>query len=182
MLKNNGCAEFPPLNMLDHWLGTATFRGIIMSKKCRKCKELKDFGCFYKSKGGDYDLYSYCKDCTRLMAKKYYLINKDKINKRTALYIKSEAGISTINLHRQSERFKSSRAAIRGRYKKKNPLKTQARSAVQHAITAGRLIRLPCEVKGCKTVAEAHHDDYSKLLEVKWLCKLHHTELHKNYL
>lgn len=46
-------------------------------------------------------------------------------------------------------------------------------------IRSGRLIKQPCEVCGSKIV-EAHHDDYEKPLDVRWLCKKHHAEHHKN--
>lgn len=39
------------------------------------------------------------------------------------------------------------------------------------------LVRKPCEVCGEK--AEAHHDDYAKPLDVRWLCFKHHREWHK---
>lgn len=47
------------------------------------------------------------------------------------------------------------------------------------AVQSGELIKLPCEVCGCKK-SEAHHCDYNKPLDVRWLCKKHHTEWHKN--
>ena len=37
-----------------------------------------------------------------------------------------------------------------------------------------------CEVCGTKP-ADAHHDDYSKHLEVRWLCEPHHAEAHRRY-
>jgi hypothetical protein len=38
---------------------------------------------------------------------------------------------------------------------------------------------MPCEV--CKeTNVDAHHDDYNKPLDVRWLCKKHHREHHKS--
>jgi len=52
-----------------------------------------------------------------------------------------------------------------------------ARWQTNKALKYGRLIRRPCEMCGDKVV-EAHHDDYSKPLDVRWLCKGHHVEHH----
>lgn len=55
-------------------------------------------------------------------------------------------------------------------------LKRSARKKVDTEIRAGRLIKLPCEVDGCtETKVEAHHNDYSKPLDVTWLCIFHHV-------
>ena len=42
----------------------------------------------------------------------------------------------------------------------------------------GVLVPKPCEVCGDEKV-EKHHDDYSKPLQVRWLCKQHHREAEK---
>lgn len=47
-------------------------------------------------------------------------------------------------------------------------------------ISEGILIKLPCEVCGAVEKVEAHHDDYMKPLDVRWLCRTHHREHHKN--
>lgn len=59
-------------------------------------------------------------------------------------------------------------------------LKEYVRGITNTYIKNGWLIRQPCEI--CKTDinVEAHHDDYSKPIDVRWLCKLHHAEHHKN--
>lgn len=36
----------------------------------------------------------------------------------------------------------------------------------------------PCVVEGCLNKAQKHHEDYSKPLEVMWLCRKHHLERH----
>ncbi len=36
----------------------------------------------------------------------------------------------------------------------------------------------PCEVCGSTVRVVAHHDDYSKPLEIRWLCRSHHGLLH----
>jgi hypothetical protein len=56
-------------------------------------------------------------------------------------------------------------------------LKVSARSAVKLAIEQGRLVRDACEV--CGEEAQAHHDDYGKPLDVRWLCRRHHGEIHR---
>mgnify|MGYP001611599223 CR=1 FL=1 len=52
------------------------------------------------------------------------------------------------------------------------------RIAVAKAIQDGVLVREPCEVCGNPKV-DGHHDDYSKPLDVRWLCRSHHR-LHHN--
>lgn len=64
------------------------------------------------------------------------------------------------------------------KYKLRYPEKHCAHNAVHRALKAGKLKRQSCEVCGCSDV-EGHHDDYSKPLEVRWLCKKHHAEVHR---
>lgn len=58
------------------------------------------------------------------------------------------------------------------------PEKLRARRKVHKAIRSGKLERQPCEVCGITEDIHAHHDDYSKPLEVRWLCRKHHREVH----
>jgi len=57
--------------------------------------------------------------------------------------------------------------------------KHRARKAAANAVRDGRLTRQPCEVCGRTETVEAHHDDYTKPLDVRWLCRPHHRELHR---
>lgn len=59
-----------------------------------------------------------------------------------------------------------------------NKEKIDCRRRTRTAISNGTVVKLPCEVCGA-TKVEAHHDDYNKPLDVKWLCRKHHVELHK---
>ena len=58
-----------------------------------------------------------------------------------------------------------------------SPEKCFANYAVSNAIRDKRLIKQPCAVCGSLKV-EAHHTDYSRPLDVVWLCREHHLELH----
>lgn len=55
-------------------------------------------------------------------------------------------------------------------------IKDRARSYAGVYKRRGKLVERPCQVCGAK--AEMHHHDYSKPLEVEWLCRLHHLALH----
>lgn len=73
------------------------------------------------------------------------------------------------------------RAKLEREYSKKPNVrvKQMARRVTRNAIRRGELNRLPCEV--CNTLpTDAHHDDYEKPLDVRWLCRKHHSEHHKN--
>ena len=56
--------------------------------------------------------------------------------------------------------------------------KIVARLKFRAAIRSGKIKRQPCEVCGTEP-AEGHHLDYSKPLDVVFLCPLHHRELHQ---
>lgn len=73
-------------------------------------------------------------------------------------------------------------AAIAAAYKRwgeRYPERIKAHRAVSYAVRTGRLARGPCELagQGCKGRIEAHHDDYSRPLEVRWACRRHHEQL-----
>jgi len=53
----------------------------------------------------------------------------------------------------------------------------RARAIVAQAIKDG-LKRGPCESCGSTSFIEAHHDNYNKPLEIRWLCRSHHAKLH----
>jgi len=63
---------------------------------------------------------------------------------------------------------------------------SEARSLSYAAIRNGVLVRQSCEVCGAfgvingRNIVHAHHDDYNRPLNVRWLCGEHHYEWHKN--
>ncbi len=56
-----------------------------------------------------------------------------------------------------------------------NAKKNRARVKVARALKDGTLEKEPCYECGSEIV-QAHHDDYSKPLDVRWLCPNHHPK------
>ena len=66
-------------------------------------------------------------------------------------------------------------------------LRQWCRSTANHAIRDGVLTRKPCQawvfgkLGPCGKWAEAHHEDYTQPLKVRWLCFTHHRHQHKDF-
>lgn len=65
------------------------------------------------------------------------------------------------------------------KWAKHNKEKISAHGAVAYAIMIGSIKRQSCF---CGKYAHAHHEDYSKKLEVVWLCPIHHKARHMELL
>jgi len=83
-----------------------------------------------------------------------------------------------VRAYRQTKKGKAERKKAREKYSKTYPEKRKARSISYRELASGRLEAQPCEVCGIYP-AEMHHDDYSKPLDIRWLCKKHHEEFHR---
>lgn len=70
---------------------------------------------------------------------------------------------------------------VRG-YKEKwaarNQYKRKAQTTLGNAVRDGKVQRQACERCGSLR-SQGHHEDYSKPLEVMWLCPKHHGERHR---
>lgn len=103
---------------------------------------------------------------------------------RTYRYRDTEAGrlnsLETVKRYQASE--KGREVDVRQRLRNKD--KNAARTAVQNAMTAGILTK-PNVCSKCNDLVEshllhAHHEDYSKPLDVRWLCITCHQVCHTN--
>lgn len=63
------------------------------------------------------------------------------------------------------------------KYNKKSQKEIAARRVVNNRIRDGHIEKESCIICG-HTEAEAHHADYSKPLEIQWLCRKHHAAWH----
>lgn len=71
-----------------------------------------------------------------------------------------------------------------GKTRQYDPAKRRARTALRIAMLGGKIVQ-PAACSGCNEAGkklEAHHTDYAKPLDVKWLCRSCHTQLHRTNL
>jgi hypothetical protein len=133
-------------------------------KYCRGCKETRPVSFFHPRKDRPCGYYASCRLC---------------VNKRGALYKRK-------NFERIKQKFKpkkrpaSKRMEDFQKMKEKFPEKIMARTICRNAVALGKLKRLSCEECG-EGKSQAHHEDYSKPLDVKWLCRKHHAIIHRKY-
>lgn len=79
--------------------------------------------------------------------------------------------------YRKTKKGKESIQRSRIKSEKKFPQKVRARWILREALKKGLVEKSSCFCGATKV--DAHHDDYSKPLEVVWYCRLHHLKLHK---
>ena len=133
-------------------------------KTCSKCKiDLQDseFGTDKRNSSG---LQSQCRMCQHIC----YLLNRITVMTRAIRWRKDNP-----------QRSKNIQKKSRKKSDHEHPEKIKARNAVNNALRDGRLVKMSCGVFDCFLEAEAHHEDYSKPLDVQWLCTKHHKQLHR---
>ena len=65
-------------------------------------------------------------------------------------------------------------------YRQKNPLKVKAHKVIELALLRGEIERPEtCEDCSEEQRLHGHHDDYSKPLDVRWLCQPCHQRFHR---
>lgn len=167
-------------------------------KNCKHHGDLTiDECCVYKcwqyTKIGRKDYIGYrCKACYKSSKDKWLSNNKEKAREsRKRNYQKNKAKHHARVIKWQKEN-PDKHKIIRERFKKKNPTaqtiacrkwraknpeKYKAHMKVFNAIQKGVLMREPCSVCG-EGKAHAHHEDYTKPLDVIWLCLECHRRTH----
>jgi hypothetical protein len=137
------------------------------TKTCFKCGLALARSEFYKHPHMADGLLGKCKECTRKDAQRHRIENLDKL--------------------REYDRARSTLPHRKAAYAAKNKAKrikeghsyNKSHTAVSRAVASGTLI-VPdhCAVCLVQCKPQAHHDDYSKPLDVMWLCPVCHAARH----
>lgn len=149
---------------------------------CRVCSGEKPAGEFYPRQLRKCGQVGECMECTKARVRdnrarrvEYYrqydadrFQNDPRVKARHARYKKTDGG-------------KASYRRARQKWLDHNPDKRAAHVLVGNALRSGKIEKASeCECCGAKDVRlEGHHEDYSKPLDVVWLCRSCHVARHR---
>ena len=134
----------------------------LLAKVCRRCGIEKPLDEYYVHSMMLDGHLNFCKPCVKARVRKHRREN-DSVRQYDRNRPRTEA----------FKQWEIERARMRHL---ERPLKKKAHAKIAYAIRMGRIVRKPCE--DCGSRAEAHHDDYSKPYDVRWLCSMHHKRWH----
>jgi hypothetical protein len=160
-------------------------RGINMKKICTSCGIEKDLEDFYRHDMMKDGHLNKCKDCVKSRVKSHRAANIEKIREYDRLRGRTEER-KLKNKQRHDKmihevEYKNRIRAAKGKYVKKYRDRTNARRRLAYALYIGKVKR-PDNCEKCGEAIQhlhAHHADYSKPLEVIWLCPKCHGFIHQ---
>ena len=149
-------------------------------KKCPTCGIVKTREEFYIRKSRKDGLRGQCKSCESIDKKKWREKNRERDRENGKRWYRN-------NIEKQRDKNKKYREEncdkVAERMKKwilENPEKIKARNDALHAIERGEITKPKvCSKCGNGGLIDGHHEDYSKPLDVVWLCKSCHISLHR---
>lgn len=133
-------------------------------QECFKCKKVKLLSDFYVHRAMANGHLGKCKECCKMDVKNNYRKNISNFSEYDR--------IRQQNPERRLKKLEYQRT-LRAKY----PEKYRANAMVQNALKKGILMKESCENCGNQNT-QAHHDDYSKPLEIRWLCHICHQWHH----
>ena len=151
-----------------------TFRSILVitclrngvrMKTCFKCNAEKPLSEFYSHKRMAAKVLGKCKECTKVDVKARYYSSRKSVRVYEAQRAKSPERKAKVLQYQQRRRAR-------------DPMKDRARYTFRNAIRDGIVVP-PIACSRCRATGvqiQGHHTDYSKPLDVEWLCFLCHRE------
>lgn len=128
------------------------------TKVCFRCEVEQPILSFYQHPAMKDGHLGKCKSCTRKDVRDNYAFRREQ--------------------YREYDKARYAADPVKRTPKPRAPQKARTRWLVDNAVRRGKLVKLPCQVCG-DPKSEGHHEDYSKPLDVVWLCRIHHKELHR---
>ncbi|MGX9277431.1 hypothetical protein ACWXWL_06765 [Pantoea ananatis] len=153
----------------------------MITKCCFKCGQTKILADFYRhSQMADGHL-NKCKECTKRDTKANRQENIDYYKEYDRNRANLSHRVSARQSYQQTEAFRESCSRSVKRYQQRHPEVRKAHIMVGNFLRDGKLIK-PDVCESCQEAKRlyAHHCDYSKPLDVMWLCHACHKNWHRH--
>jgi hypothetical protein len=132
---------------------------------CCDCHVLKNAAEFYL--GGNGKPACVCKECHKARMKRRRMTNP---------------AVQAADRKRYHEPKRKEMSAVSAkRWRENHPEAYKAQTAVNNAVRDGRLAKNICALCASSKNIHAHHKDYSKPLDVVWLCAQCHHRVHATF-
>ena len=135
-----------------------------MDKTCIACGKTLPITEFYRHPQMADGHLGKCKECCKRQGNERRVAKLEEIRRYDRQRAKTPKRNADLKLNVRK---------MRGLYPEKN----RARAAVCRAVRSGKIIPQPCALCGAAKT-EAHHADYSKPLDVIWVCRSCHFKIH----
>ncbi len=143
--------------------------------KCIKCGET-DEAKFYPSCLTHHDYR--CKVCFEAYRKQYTASHpqyREYLRQYYRQWMRNHPEVNNINFRKWYSQHQGVHYERRLTYARANPQRHNAHSAALRKFKVAEI----CKMDGCLELGERHHEDYNKPYEIRWLCRKHHKELHR---
>ena len=141
---------------------------------CQVCNSEKPESEFYVSN------LKKCKECIKESVKKNRNQNKDHYLAFDRKRANNPERVLARKIYTQTEAGKLAKKRAMGAYHKRYPMKYASHIITRNAVRDGKLIPQKfCSCCSSTEKIEGHHDDYTKPLEVRWLCEKCHKQWHR---
>jgi len=148
-------------------------------KQCFKCGDLLPHSEFYRHPGMNDGILGKCKKCTCQDVRENRARNRDHYIQYDRSRAMRPDRVAYRKAYEVSERGKLVTKQMKRRWNERNPIKRKANESVNNAVRDGRLFKPDaCESCGATGRIHGHHCDYSKPLDVMWLCPSCHKQWH----
>jgi hypothetical protein len=144
-------------------------------KVCCRCKIGRDESEFAKNHRAADGLNYHCNVCRASWLRSVYPIKRELVQATNRRWREKNPELAALIHKKATDKYALNNIKIR-----------KANVAVREAKKKGLLLAQPCECcfkfSGQVVAAQAHHDDYSKPLDVRWLCSRHHKGWHRLFV
>jgi hypothetical protein len=150
-------------------------------KVCRECKTEKPLSDFYKHPRMADGHLNKCAECVKSRVTKHREANLQKIQAYDKLRSNQPHRVQARKDYLKTEAGKLSKKKAMDAYHARYPMTRAAHVIIGNAIRDGRLApETSCSACNSTEKIEGHHDDYTKPLDVRWLCESCHKEWHRH--